>query len=66
MVKPEVKFLSPEITSMGHFMCFFMLLENFYVLKNVKKHLFAHKKLQNVIYDTGSDLNIPQIYFNGP
>ena len=43
-----------------------MRLKDFYVLESGKNHFFVRKKLQNVIYDTGSDLISPQIYFNGP
>ena len=40
-------------------------LNTFYVPKSAKINLFVHKTLF-VIYDTGNDLNVPHIYFNGP
>ena len=38
-------------------------LKHFLCAKSAKNNLFVHK---NVIYDTGNDLNVPHIYFNGP
>ena len=32
-----------------------MLLENFYVLKNIKNHLFAHGQTGSEIFITGND-----------
>ena len=64
-VKPEVKFLPLEMAAMRHLWVFNALKE---LLRTQKRQnqSFCASKLENVICGNGSDLNIPQIYFNGP
>ena len=65
VVKPEVKFLNWKWL-LWVIQCVFNACKGLLRAQRRQKSTFLHKNHSNGIYDAGSDLNIPQIYFNGP